>query len=157
VIRPRTVVVTKSLSKKELQDSRLLENAVAIMDIQESCIFRDDGKPEKIISEILSMGAKTVAITLGKNGVIFYNPQTKRIRKDSLEREKEQEIQDHMKIYGSQKTGAGDYFASALTYHLGEGVPLEEAVTKAQVFVVKNLIRFKDVSEKDYSQNNFPN
>jgi len=152
--KSKYVVVTKNLTKSELESSRLLAGSTAVIDIDEANILGcnveySQENVKNIVEELLSLGAINPIITLGKDGVIFYEHGPRSIHKISTERDLEKKIQSHINSFDISKTGAGDWFVAALAYYHETGGVLEQAIKDSQIFVVKNLFKFKDISEDE--------
>ena len=162
--KPKYVVVTKTLIENELKPSKLLVNSLSIIDVDEidilgypitktngSSIFENENNKRSIknaIEKLLKLGAKKAIVTLGQEGVVY--SENGSIKRVSTKREKEAEIQDSMATYNILKNGTGDYFASGLVFYLENMPDFEEAITNAQIFVIKNMLKYQDITERDF-------
>lgn len=153
--KPRYVVVTKNLPEYQLSRSGMLAEACAVIDIEESeilgCIPDNQGRKslQEITQALFRLGAHKTVVTMGGEGAAFYEPTQKTIRVVSTTPEVEQEIQKHLSENGVLKNGAGDYFVAALSMYAREN-NLEDSVRLAQMFVIKNLLKYNNIKEEDF-------
>lgn len=152
--KEKYVVVTKNLSEEEIAQSKLIDGAVSILDIEEASVLGIKTSGEKAVLDSLyrlsTLGARVPVVTLEKDGVAYYNPEACAVRFCSTRPEVEGRVQRHVNENGILKTGAGDNFAAALSYFLAKGVELDEAVLGAQMFVIRHKLRFPEIYESDF-------
>jgi len=150
-------VITKNLSEENLGQSNMLANSTAIIDIEEANAVgcsteRTDDNIYIIARKIKELGAKKSVITLGSDGVAFLNSDGEIVVR-AVNRQIEAKVQRNIGAYHIPVTGAGDFFAAALAYYSGvKNYNLEAAVIFAQMFVIRNKLRFRDIREFNFER-----
>ncbi len=149
--KKKYVVVTK----KELAGRETLENSTAIIDIEEGDVIGCGAEKSKeniinIIDKLLSTKVRLPAVTLGEDGVAFYN--NGQIKRMHTKYDVETRIQDYIRnpLGKAQRNGSGDFFAASLIYNLELGTPIEDAIRKAQIFVIQEKLKYKHIKEQDF-------
>jgi ribokinase len=83
---------------------------------------------EAAARKLLSRGTKTVILTLGERGALL-------VDKDTVENI------PAVKVDAVDPTGAGDAFVGSLAVYLGEGLPLQDAIRRANAVAALSVTR----------------
>jgi hypothetical protein len=156
------IVVTKSLSYKELLNSKIVNNATAIIDIDEADfinqsleytngrVIKSNKNLEKINKTLYQLGAKRTIITMGKSGVAFFESENNKTTRIYMPEIIENKIQKYISDFRIKKNGAGDYFAGCVFHSLmlmkerKKEIDLPRILGSAQLFVIENLFKYPE-------------
>jgi len=86
------------------------------------------GEAEAAARKLLSRGTKTVILTLGERGALLVDVDTV-------------ENVPAVKVDAVDPTGAGDAFVGSLAVYLGEGLPLQDAIRRANAVAALSVTR----------------
>ena len=83
---------------------------------------------EAAARELLKRGLQTVIVTMGERGVLYVDAQTTTHL-------------DAIKVDAVDPTGAGDAFIGSLAVYLGEGLPMPQAIKRANAVAALSVTR----------------
>jgi ribokinase len=86
------------------------------------------GEAEAAARKLLSRGTRTVILTLGERGALL-------VDRDTVENV------PAVKVDAVDPTGAGDAFVGSLAVYLGEGLPMEDAIRRANAVAALSVTR----------------
>ena len=86
------------------------------------------GEAEAAARKLLSRGPRTVILTLGERGALL-------VDRDTVENV------PAVKVDAMDPTGAGDAFVGSLAVYLGEGLPMQDAIRRANAVAALSVMR----------------